>query len=125
MAIEKTATDLIGTSSSKTTIAASGSAESDSQNVSAALGIIVTIQVVYDSSATVGVKCLILTSPDNSNFDTDDDAYAVFYPSFTAGATVQTSVGIGAEVKYYKLKVINLDGSYSVDVWGSDVVMTN
>ena len=125
MAIAKTATDLIGTASSKTNIAASGSATSSAQDVSAALGIVVTVQATYDADATAGVKCLILTSPDNSNFDTDNDAYAVFYPSFTAGATVQASVGIGAEVKYYELKIVNLDGSYAVNVWGSDVVMTD
>ena len=125
MAITKTAKDLIGTASSKTSIAASGSASSDAQDISTGIGVNVSIQATYDSSATDGVKVLVLTSPDNSNFDTDDDAYVVFYPSFTAGATVQTTISVGPEVKYFKVKVINLDGSYAVSVWVSDVVMTN
>ena len=125
MAITKTENDLIGTATTKTNIAASGSATSSAQDVSTGIGINVSIQATYDSSATAGVKVLVLTSPDNSNFDTDDDAYAVFYPSFTAGATVQATIPVGPEVKYFKVKVVNLDGSYAVSVWVSDVVMTN
>ena len=84
--------------------------------------VVVTVRASYDASATSGVRVRWLYAPDNSNFDSSEDAedagnYADL--TFSAGATRQRTVLIPLLQKYTKVQIVNLDGSASVtvDVW--------
>jgi len=84
--------------------------------------VIVSVRATYDASATAGVRVRWLYSPDNSNFDSVEDAEdAGYYKdlTFAAGATRQRTVTIPLLQKYTKVQIVNLDGSKSVtvDVW--------
>jgi len=122
MAWAKTKTDLIGTASAKTTIAAGGSSESTSQDVSNAAGILLTLNVTFPATVTADkeVTLEIFSSPDGTNFDSE--------PLHTAGlitaasTTKQISIPVAMEAKYIKVKVINNDPSYSVDVWVAMII---
>jgi len=84
--------------------------------------VVVTVRATYDASATSGVRVRWLYSPDNTNFDSPEDAEdAGYYKdlTFAAGATRQRTVVIALLQKYTKVQIVNLDGSKSVtvDVW--------
>ncbi|RLE43460.1 hypothetical protein DRJ19_02530 [Candidatus Woesearchaeota archaeon] len=84
--------------------------------------VVVTVRATYDASATAGVRVRWLYSPDNSNFDSVEDAEdAGYYKdlTFAAGATRQRTVPIPLLQKNTKVQIVNLDGSASVtvDVW--------
>jgi len=84
--------------------------------------VVVTVRATYDASATSGVRVRWLYSPDNSNFDSVEDAEdAGYYKdlTFSAGETRQRTVAIPLLQKYTKVQIVNLDGSASVtvDVW--------
>ena len=84
--------------------------------------VIVTVRATYDTSATSGVRVRWLYAPDNTNFDSPEDAedagnYADL--TFSAGATRQRTVLIPLLQKYTKVQIVNLDGSagVTVSVW--------
>jgi len=84
--------------------------------------VVVTVRATYDASATAGVRVRWFYSPDNTNFDSPEDAedagnYCDL--TFSAGATRQRTVLIPLLQKYTKVQIVNLDGSKSVtvDVW--------
>jgi len=84
--------------------------------------VVVTVRATYDASATAGVRVRWLYSPDNTNFDSVEDAEdAGYYKdlTFAAGETRQRTVTIPLLQKYTKVQIVNLDGSASVtvDVW--------
>ena len=84
--------------------------------------VIVTVRATYNASATSGVRVRWLYSPDNTNFDSPEDAEdAGYYKdlTFAAGETRQRTVTIPLLQKYTKVQIVNLDGSKSVtvDVW--------
>jgi len=84
--------------------------------------VIVTVRATYDASATSGVRVRWLYSPDNTNFDSVEDAEdAGNYENltFSAGATRQRTITIPLMQKYTKVQIVNLDGSKSVmvSVW--------
>ena len=84
--------------------------------------VVVTVRATYDASATSGVRVRWLYSPDNTNFDSVEDAEdAGYYKdlTFAAGETRQRTVTIPLLQKYTKVQIVNLDGSASVtvDVW--------
>jgi len=84
--------------------------------------VVVTVRATYDASATSGVRVRWLYSPDNSNFDSVEDAEdAGNYKdlTFSAGATRQRTVLIPLLQKYTKVQIVNQDASVSVtvDVW--------
>jgi len=67
--------------------------------------VIVTVRATYDASATSGVRVRWLYSPDNSNFDSPEDAEdAGYYKdlTFAAGETRQRTVTIPLMQKYTK-----------------------
>jgi len=81
--------------------------------------VVVTVRATYDASATSGVRVRWLYSPDNSNFDSPEDAedagnYADL--TFSAGATRQRTVLIPLLQKYTKVQIVNQDASYAVKV---------
>ncbi len=123
MAITKTAYNLIGTSASKSTIAGGASEVSSSRDASTIIGIILHCLATYGGSIPDSNPIVeVLTSPDNTNFDTT--AYAVEEIPREAGLTKMISIPIGPEVKYYKVKVTN-GGTNSADFWISAVEMLN
>ena len=123
MAITKTANDLIGTATSKTTIAAGSSATSSVRDVSSVIGIVIHCLITYGATAPSSRPVVkVLTSPDNSNFDTE--AYAEEAVPTTTNGDKMISLPIGPEIKYFKVTVENGDGQ-SIEVWVSDVEMTN
>ena len=84
--------------------------------------VVVTVRATYDASATAGVRVRWLYSPDNSNFDSVEDAEdAGYYKdlTFAAGETRQRTVLISLIQKYTKVQIVNLDASKAVvvDVW--------
>ena len=81
--------------------------------------VVVTVRATYDASATSGVRVRWLYSPDNSNFDSPEDAedagnYADL--TFSAGATRQRTVLIPLLQKYTKVQIVNQDADYAVTV---------
>jgi len=81
--------------------------------------VIVTVRATYDASATSGVRVRWLYSPDNTNFDSPEDAedagnYADL--TFSAGATRQRTVLIPLLQKYTKVQIVNQDADYAVTV---------
>jgi len=81
--------------------------------------VVVTVRATYDASATAGVRVRWLYSPDNSNFDSPEDAedagnYADL--TFSAGATRQRTVLIPLLQKYTKVQIVNQDADYAVTV---------
>ena len=88
--------------------------------------VVVTVRATYDASATSGVRVRWLYSPDNTNFDSPEDAEdAGNYESltFSAGATRQRTVLIPLLQKYTKVQIVNLDSSYAVTVDAWKVLM--
>ena len=84
--------------------------------------LVVTVRATYDASATAGVRVRWLYSPDNTNFDSPEDAEDAGNYSdltFSAGATRQRTVLIPLLQKYTKVQIVNLDSSYAVtvDAW--------
>jgi len=84
--------------------------------------VIVTVRASYDASATSGVRVRWLYSPDNTNFDSPEDAEDAGNYSdltFSAGATRQRTVLIPLLQKYTKVQIVNQDSSYAVkvDAW--------
>jgi len=84
--------------------------------------VIVTVRATYDASAASGVRVRWLYSPDNTNFDSPEDAedagnYADL--TFSAGATRQRTVLIPLLQKYTKVQIVNQDASKAVvvDAW--------
>jgi len=81
--------------------------------------VVVTVCATYDASATSGVRVRWLYSPDNTNFDSAEDAEdAGNYENltFSAGATRQRTITIPLMQKYTKVQIVNLDSSYAVKV---------
>jgi len=84
--------------------------------------LVVTVRATYDASATAGVRVRWLYSPDNTNFDSPEDAEDAGNYSdltFSAGATRQRTVLIPLLQKYTKVQIVNQDASYAVtvDAW--------
>ena len=88
--------------------------------------VVVTVRATYDASATSGVRVRWLYSPDNTNFDSPEDAEdAGNYENltFSAGATRQRTILIPLYQKYTKVQIVNLDSSYAVKVSAWKVLM--
>ena len=117
VSVPEKSTEQVFTSKS---IAANSSADFTVSNDYSA--VVVTVKASYDASATAGVRVRWLYSPDNSNFDSVEDAESAGnYEdlTFSAGETRQRTVLIPILKKYTKVQIVNLDGSASVtvDVW--------
>ncbi len=124
MAIVKTQVDLIGTSGGRVTVTHGTSVESSALDASTTIGLLITAQVSYGSTAPASLPQVdILTSPDNSNFDSEPFG-TEYVPA--ANATIkQQAIPVGPEIKYAKIKVTNSDATYDIDVWISSVKTTN
>jgi hypothetical protein len=117
MPVKKVKTDLIGTVSGKQTIAAGASVtSSNSFSFDTIAALVAGMQVVFGGSPDGNVKLEVLTSPDDSNFDTI--AYAVFEIDYATGETKQKSMPINVNAGYGKLKITNLDSADNISVWG-------
>jgi len=79
----------------------------------------VTTRVVYNGSATAGIRLNMYFSPDDKNYDTVP--YAYYDIDLTAGGTVQeTKIVDAPEQGDMRIAVENLDGTYtatSIKVW--------
>jgi len=80
---------------------------------------IITISATYNASATNGVRVRWLYSPDNSLFDSPEDAidegnYKDL--TFSAGATRIRTIIIPHLQPYVKVQIVNLDSNYGVTV---------
>jgi len=80
---------------------------------------IITVSATYNASATSGVRVKWLYSPDNSLFDSPEDAidegnYKDL--TFSAGETRTRTIIIPHLQPYVKVQIVNLDSSYSVTV---------
>lgn len=79
----------------------------------------VTTRVVYNGSATAGIRLNIYFSPDGKNYDTVP--YAYYDIDLTAGGTIQeTKIVDAPEQGNLRVCVENLDGTYtatSIKVW--------
>jgi len=83
--------------------------------------LLVGIKATYDPAATAGVRVRWLYSPDNANFDSEQDAEdAGNYEdlTFTAGETRQRTVLIPLFKPYVKVQIVNKDTTYAVIVTG-------
>ena len=83
---------------------------------------IMAVKASYSSSATAGVRVRWLYSPDNTNFDSPEDAedqgnYEDL--TFSPGAERMRTVLVPLLQKYTKVQIVNLDSAVSVtvDVW--------
>ena len=93
------------------TASAGSSVTSDSIDISTAVGAAVTASFTFNASATDGAAVEVLTSPDDTVWDTI--AYSNTYVSWESGA-VQISAAFNAAVKYVKVRLTNYDASYSI-----------
>ena len=119
MATKKTVT-VMGTSSS---IAASGSYEAGPLDLSAGVGLAVTTKLTFNASATAGALMDVLSSVDNTNFDSIP--FNETEVTLTAGGTVIVSTAISSSIKYLKVKIKNQDSAQTItDVTVSAVVTT-
>jgi len=80
---------------------------------------IITVSATYNASATSGVRVRWLYSPDNSLFDSPEDAidegnYKDL--TFSAGETRTRTIIIPHLQPYVKVQIVNLDSSYGVTV---------
>jgi len=98
------------------------SSEFTIKNMEGYSAIVVTVKATYNASASAGVRVRWLYSPDNTNFDSPEDAddqgnYEDL--TFSAGATRQRSILIPIFAPYVKVQIVNKDTSYgvTVDAW--------
>jgi len=77
-----------------------------------------TAECTYDAAATNGVRVHVRTSPDGSNWDSQD--LTSFDVDLEAGATARKTVYIQPDARFMKVLVENLDGAHTV----SDVKVT-
>jgi len=80
---------------------------------------VVTVSATYNSSATSGVRVRWLYSPDDSLYDSPEDAedegnYKDL--TFSAGETRTRTIIIPYLQPYVRVQIVNLDSSYSVTV---------
>jgi hypothetical protein len=108
------------------TVDAGGTLEWTSLLQNIRLAASVTVRVTYDASATKGVRVYFLHSPDETNFDTPEDAESqgnYVDVTFAAGATRQVTVPVAYPGICMRIRVKNLDTSYpaTVTVWLAEV----
>lgn len=116
MSVAKAMTDAIGTQGSKTTIAAAATSSSASLDCSSYVGIIVGMEVVFGGTPDGTALLEVLSSPDNSTWDTTPyKSDLEINPA--AGLTLMQTERIDPEVKYIKIRVTNNDTADDIDVW--------
>jgi len=71
-----------------------------------------TVECTFNGAATDGIRVHIRTSPDGSNWDTEDLDY--FDPVFAAGDTVRKTIFVDADARYVKVLVENLDSAQAI-----------
>lgn len=116
MPVQKHKVDVVGTQSSKQTIAAGGSYTSDSFNLDAIKALLAGVQVVFGGTPDGNAKLEVLTSPDDTNWDTV--AYAQFEIDYSASQTLMKSIPVNVDAAYAKIKISNLDSADNISVWG-------
>jgi len=109
---------------SAVSIPASGTQEFTISGTDGYSAVVVTVKAAYNAAATAGVRVRWLYSPDNTTFDSPEDAEAAGnYEdlSFAAGATRVKTILIPLFQPYVKVQVVNLDTSYAVtvDAWST------
>ena len=109
---------------SAVSIPASGTREFTISGTDGYSAVVITVKATYNADATAGVRVRWLYSPDNTTFDSPEDAEAAGnYEdlSFAAGATRVKTILIPLFQPYVKVQVVNLDTSYAVtvDAWST------
>jgi len=100
-------------------IAGGGKAEFTVESREKYSALVVAVKAEYDPAATAGVRVRWLYSPDNVNFDSEQDAEdAGNYEdlTFVAGETRQRTIVIPIVKPYVKAQIINRDTTYAVIV---------
>jgi len=80
--------------------------------------IAITCKATFNAAATDGITVKILSSPDDTNFDTDN--LASFEPTFAAGGTAQKTILLDAIPQNLRVNVTNDDTAKTVtavSVW--------
>jgi len=73
----------------------------------------ITGQAYFRENASENVRVLIMSSPDNANYDTEP--YAQFDIPVQGNQTVRTTYAVLPDPKYIKAQVINLDSNVTAD----------
>ena len=73
----------------------------------------ITAQVYFRGNASENVRTLILSSWDDTNYDTEP--YAQFDVPVAGNQTVRTTYAILPDPKYIKARVVNLDSNVTAD----------
>lgn len=108
--------NVIGIVGSKTAIAAGGNSSSNSIDLQSIKALVVGMSVDFGGTPDGNAKLEILTSPDDTNWDTV--AYTEFEIDFSASVTLQKSIPVNSDARYVKIKITNLDSADSISVWG-------
>ncbi len=73
----------------------------------------VTAQAFFRENASHNIRAIIVSSPNNSEYDTEP--YAQFDIPVASNQTVRTTYAILPDPKYIKARVINLDANMTAD----------
>ena len=73
----------------------------------------ITGQAYFRENASENVRIVILSSPDDDNYDTE--AYAQFDVPVAGNQTVRTTYAVLPDPKYIKARAINLDPNITAD----------
>jgi len=73
----------------------------------------ITGQAYFRENASENVRIVILSSPDDGNYDTE--AYAQFDVPVAGNQTVRTTYAVLPDPKYIKARAINLDPNITAD----------
>ena len=73
----------------------------------------ITGEAFFRENASENVRAMILSSPDDTNYDTEP--YAQFDIPVAGNQTVRTTYAVLPDPKYIKARVINLDPNVTAD----------
>ncbi len=82
-------------------------------NLGNAVKCAVTAQAFFRENASHNIRAIIVSSPNNSEYDTEP--YAQFDIPVASNQTVRTTYAILPDPKYIKARVVNLDANMTAD----------
>ena len=104
-------------------IAGGASFEGDVIDLQNVQSLAVTLEALYHAAATAGISVEVLTSYDNTTWDTVQDPWALtLEPSFLANVTRVRTTTLDSGPRYAKLRVTNLDGVNAVTVTANWII---
>jgi len=111
MAITKTSTKIID---NKSAAADDSTSLSDcvSVDLTTAIQMAIDVEMIFNASATYGAMVEVYASDDDTNWDTNP--FEQFPVAVTPGATIREHFVMIPAPKYIRVKVVNLDPTYSI-----------